>query len=116
MRTKKLHLIDDWRRVLRKAWSIRLALIAAAFGGAELALPYLGDLIPPKVFLGLSMAITIAAAAARIVAQPKMDDPWGLEGAAKPSRGTCKAPPPGWWCPGEAGHSGPCPAWPEDRA
>ena len=66
-----MRLIPDWRTVLRKAWSIRLALIAAALGGLELALPYLGDLIPPKLFLALSLVVTIGAAVARIVAQPK---------------------------------------------
>ena len=29
----KLCLLDDWRRVLRRAWSIRFSLLAAAFTG-----------------------------------------------------------------------------------
>lgn len=26
----------------------------------------------------------------------------------------CKVPPPGWYCTREAGHKGPCAAWPDD--
>jgi hypothetical protein len=37
----RICLLDDWRRVLRRAWSIRFSLLAAAFhgggsGGADL--------------------------------------------------------------------------------
>lgn len=69
-----MRLIDDWRTVLRKAWSIRLALVAAVFAGLEMALPFFGDAIPPKLFLALSLAVTIGAAVARIVAQPSIRD------------------------------------------
>ena len=31
----KICLLDDWRRVLRRAWSIRFSLLAAAFTAAE---------------------------------------------------------------------------------
>ena len=39
-----------------------------------MALPYVSDLFPPRVFLALSMAVTVGAAISRIVAQPKMHD------------------------------------------
>lgn len=65
-------LIPDWRKVLRKAWSVRLALLAAALGGVEIALPLFSDAVPRHVFLGLSVLVTMGAAVARIVAQPKM--------------------------------------------
>ena len=36
-------LIEDWRKVLRKAWSVRLSLLAAALGAIEVALPFFSD-------------------------------------------------------------------------
>ena len=67
-----MNLIPEWRRVLRKAWSVRLALMAAALGGVEIALPLFSNAVPRHVFLGLSVLVTMGAAVARIVAQPKM--------------------------------------------
>lgn len=64
-------LIDDWRNVARKAWSIRLVLLAAALGGVELALPLFMDAVPRHVFTALSILVSIGAAVARLVAQPK---------------------------------------------
>lgn len=72
-----MNLIPEWRRVLRRAWSVRLALLAAALGGVEIALPLFSDAVPRHVFLGLSVLVTMGAAVARIVAQPKM---WGDRG------------------------------------
>ena len=69
-----MNLVQDWKRIIRKAWSFRLAALAAALAGAEMALPYVSDLFPSRVFLALSMAVTIGAAVARIIAQPKMHD------------------------------------------
>lgn len=67
-------LIQDWPRIIRKAWSFRLAILAAALGGLEMALPLFSDAVPRHVFLGLSILTTVGAAVARIVAQPKMHD------------------------------------------
>ena len=69
-----MKLLPEWKRIARKAWSFRLTVLAAALAGAEMALPYVSDLFPSRVFLALSMAVTIGAAISRIVAQPKMRD------------------------------------------
>ena len=61
----KICLLDDWRRVLRRAWSIRLSLLAAAFTAAEVVVPLFGDVL-------LAFAASIGATVARIVAQPEM--------------------------------------------
>lgn len=66
-------LIADWRVVLRKAWSIRLALLAAALGGLELLLQYIAPQRPDGAFIVLSVIVNVAAALARIVAQPKLE-------------------------------------------
>lgn len=67
----KLH--DDWRRILRHAWSIRLLVLAMVLSGAEMALPLIQNLlaIPPGVFAALSALATGGAFGARIMAQKK---------------------------------------------
>lgn len=67
-------LINDWRRIIRKAWSFRLLVLAGVLSGAEVILPYFGDTIPRWVFTGLSFVVTCGALVARVVAQPKMHD------------------------------------------
>jgi hypothetical protein len=66
-----MHLVAEWWRVLRYAWSIRLLVIAGLLSGAEIALPLIQDLLPiPRgVFAGLSFLATAGAFVARLVAQ-----------------------------------------------
>jgi len=74
--TPKICLLDDWRRVLRRAWSIRFSLLAAAFTAAEVVVPLFGDVLldvmPRGAFVLLAFAASIGATVARIVAQPEM--------------------------------------------
>ncbi|MCX2698346.1 DUF7940 domain-containing protein [Ochrobactrum chromiisoli] len=58
-----MQLVPDWRHVLRKAWSVRLILLAGLLTGIEVALPLLGDAypIPTGIFALLSLVITMAA-------------------------------------------------------
>lgn len=64
-----MKLVKEWRKVLRNAWSIKLALASAALTAAELALPYLTDVIPKNVFGILAFVVGVAAAVARVVSQ-----------------------------------------------
>lgn len=72
----KICLLDDWRRVLRRAWSIRFSLLAAAFTAAEVVVPLFGDVLRDVMLRGafvlLAFAASIGATLARIVAQPEM--------------------------------------------
>jgi len=72
----RFSLLENWRRVLRRAWSIRFSLLAAAFTAAEVVLPMLGDVMqavmPRGVFVLLAFVASIGATLARIVAQPEM--------------------------------------------
>lgn len=43
---KKPELIPDWKRVLRRAWSIRLMLLAGLLSGLETILPIVMDALP----------------------------------------------------------------------
>ncbi len=68
-----MNLIPDWRRVLRKAWSLRLMVLAAVLSGVEVVLPLFVDAMPRGVFAGLSLLTAVGGAVARVVAQPKME-------------------------------------------
>ena len=62
-------LIDDWRAVAQKAWSLRLSIACAVFSGIEAALPMLSGWMPQGVFAGLSFVSALAAGVARVIAQ-----------------------------------------------
>lgn len=67
-------LIEDWRKVLRKAWSVRLSLLAAALGAIEVALPFFSDAFQARIFGALSAVVALIAAIARLVAQKEMHE------------------------------------------
>ncbi|WP_298821416.1 hypothetical protein [uncultured Roseibium sp.] len=69
-----MKLIIGWRRVLARAWSVRLMLLAAVLSGAEVALPFLGDLLGPGRLALFSALATAGAFAARILVQKDMKD------------------------------------------
>jgi len=68
--------VANWQAVLRRAWSIRLIVIAGLLSGIEVALPLAGDALPlpSGLFAGLSLLVTAAAFVARIVAQKGISD------------------------------------------
>ena len=67
-----MELIQDAKTVLLKAWSVRLALLAAVFSAAEVALPFFAPFLPPHTMAILAVFASAGAAVARVVAQPKM--------------------------------------------
>ncbi len=73
----RLHLLPDWRHVLRRAWSIRFSVLAAVFTAAEVVVPVFGDVLqdmmPRGVFVLLALVASVGAALARLLAQPEMD-------------------------------------------
>ena len=68
-----MKLLPDWRWLVRKTWSIRLAIFSALLSGIEVILPLFVDAMPRNVFAVLSMIAAIGAGVARVMAQPKMD-------------------------------------------
>jgi len=69
-----MNLVGDWKWLMRKTWSFRLAILSALLSGAEVILPLFVDAMPRNVFAVLSMIAAVSAGVARVVAQPKMDE------------------------------------------
>jgi hypothetical protein len=66
-----MKLASNWRAVLRHAWSLRLALLSAVLGAAEVAVQVFMDDPPVErgVFAAVAAFVSLAAAVARVVAQ-----------------------------------------------
>ena len=64
----------DWKTVLKKAWSIRLIILAAVLSAVEVWLQVFGAPLwmPLGVFAGLSALTSAGAFAARLVAQKEI--------------------------------------------
>lgn len=68
-----MKLYDNWKDIVRKAWSIRLMVLAGVLSAVEVVLPLFADSIPRGTFAALS-GITVAAAfVARLVAQQDIE-------------------------------------------
>jgi hypothetical protein len=66
-----MKLIDEWGRVLRRAWSVRLALLSAALSAVEIGVQLWAPGQGGKA-AAAAAAAALAAGVARIVAQAKM--------------------------------------------
>lgn len=75
-----MKLLDDWKTILAKAWSMRLILLAGTLSGLEAAMPLIIsffeplNIIPPGTFAILAVLVSAAAGVSRLVAQPAMTD------------------------------------------
>lgn len=67
-----MKIVDEWKHLAAHAWSVRLALISAALSAVETALPYVAPEHRSGAFAAASGIVALAAAVARLVAQPKM--------------------------------------------
>lgn len=76
-----MKLVWNWRAVLRHAWSLRLALLAAALGAAEFVVQVFMDAppIPRGTFAAIGALVSFAAAVSRVVAQTAVSGPEGAE-------------------------------------
>jgi hypothetical protein len=64
-----MKLYDNWKEILRKAWSIRFLAMAGLLSGIEVILPLFHDDIPKNIFAALSMLFVSLAFVSRLVAQ-----------------------------------------------
>jgi hypothetical protein len=69
-----MKLIPNWRRIARKAWSVRLMALASVLTGCEAILPLVGDSVPRGSFAVLSFFIVTGALLTRFLAQKELHD------------------------------------------
>ena len=63
---------DNWRDLIRKAWSVKFMVLAFLFTMAEVMLPFFSDAVPPKLFAVLSGLAVAGAFVSRLIAQKDM--------------------------------------------
>lgn len=67
--------VENWRRLLRRAWSIRLIALAVVLSGVEAAFGVMTafaikpDFVPAGLFAAGAFAVSVAAFIARLIAQ-----------------------------------------------
>lgn len=66
----------DWKRILTRAWSIRLLALAGVLSALEFLLPYIATdpRIPALLFRLLSIVVITAATISRIIAQKEFSN------------------------------------------
>lgn len=73
-----MNLVSNWRRVLKRAWSIRLMILAGLLSGIEviLSLPDIAERLdwPQGLFAAASGLTTMAAFIARLIAQGNVNE------------------------------------------
>lgn len=71
-----MRLLDNWREVFRKAWSIKFMLLAGLLSGVEVMMSILqpSNTLPPGVFAALAGVVTSLALVARLMAQNEADN------------------------------------------
>lgn len=62
-------LSSDWKRTLRRAWSVRFLALALFFSAAEITLPLFIDDIPRLLFAALTVVAVAGAFWSRLVVQ-----------------------------------------------
>lgn len=67
-----MKLIPDWKEVLKKAWSVRLIILAGLLSGLEVVLPMFSTTIPRGVFSVLSFLTVASALVARVMMQKSL--------------------------------------------
>jgi hypothetical protein len=66
-------LVDDWKLILAKAWSVKFNIAATLFGAAEVVVALVQPAsIPNGVFAGIAATISVFANVARIMAQQEI--------------------------------------------
>ena len=62
-----MKLLTDWQDILKKAWSVRLIILAGVLTGIEAVLPFFGKNIPGIHFI--TLVVVAAALIATLLAQ-----------------------------------------------
>jgi membrane protein YdbS with pleckstrin-like domain len=65
-----MQMIDDWRWLWARLWSVRLSLVAGLLSAIETGMNLYATGSAPVIVV-VAMVVSLAAAVARLVAQPK---------------------------------------------
>ena len=71
-RPRRPRLIPKWRLMIRYAWSVRLIFVAGILAGAQAVLPFLTELIPPRILAVLTFVIVMGALVSQFIVQQKI--------------------------------------------
>jgi hypothetical protein len=70
-----MQLVEDWKTILQKAWSVKFSVASALLGGLEVAVQLVEPAAVPKgVFAGFAALVSMLAVGARVMAQQEMHD------------------------------------------
>lgn len=64
-----MKLVDDWKPLLKKAWSLRLIAISVVLMGVDTAMPFFAPEHPSRAFAYSAMVVSIFASIARLMPQ-----------------------------------------------
>jgi len=67
-----MHLVKDWKCIIKRAWSFRLAGLAGILSTCEILLPMFIGSMPRGVFALLSALTITLAMIARVIAQKEL--------------------------------------------
>jgi hypothetical protein len=67
-----MRLYENWKDIVRRAWSVRFMAAAGVLSGIEVALPFFQSALPNGIFAALSGLSVGAAFVARLVAQKEL--------------------------------------------
>lgn len=66
-------LVEDWKAILKKAWSVKCNILATILSGAEVIVAMVQPAgIPNGIFAGLAALVTVASNVARVMAQQEL--------------------------------------------
>jgi hypothetical protein len=70
-----IKLIDDWKAIAKRAWSVRLMLVAAVLSGGAVAVPFVAPVVPTEYLVAYAAVVFLVvtgAIIARFVAQKNL--------------------------------------------
>lgn len=67
-------LIPNWKKTLKKAWSVRFMVAAALLTATEAAMPFFDDVLAPRPFAIATFAVVGLAMLARFFVQKDLKD------------------------------------------
>ena len=71
---RRASLIPNWKRVAKKAWSVRLMGFASILTGCEAVLPFVSDTVQRGHFAALTFVVVTLALLTRFLAQQELHE------------------------------------------